>query len=140
MTLSDKAKSEAEFNYAEFSSYHDHYNHYWESPILSGSAQVGTQLYRGRLIPRHILHGWGPAVRRLVVMGVTFKGIGLNVSRFGGANAALPQWRESIVHTPLTLPWSYERAFDDIIAQQDRITKEVQPVIEAGNAWRRRAL
>jgi hypothetical protein len=66
-------------------------------------------------------------------MGVTFIGAGLDVSHFGpdNANAVLPQWRNSIVHAGLTLPYSLQVPFESMIAQQDRITNEVQPVIEA---------
>jgi hypothetical protein len=66
-------------------------------------------------------------------MGVIFIGVGTNVSPFGGkqANAVLPQWRDSIVQASLTLPWSFNVPFEDMVAEQDRMTNEVQPVIEA---------
>ncbi|KAK2061109.1 FAD binding domain-containing protein [Colletotrichum caudatum] len=119
-------------DYTSFDSYRDHYDHYW-GPLPSGNIQVGTQLFGGRLLPRAALPTFGPTARRLVDLGVTYIGVGLNVSRFGGdgANAVLPQWRDSIAQVSLTLPWSFEAPFADMVALQDRMTEVVQPVIEA---------
>ncbi|GKT89339.1 FAD binding domain-containing protein [Colletotrichum tofieldiae] len=94
-------------NYTSYDTYRDHYNNYW-GPLPSGNIQ-------------------------LVELGVTYIGVGLNVSHFGGdgANAVLPQWRDSIVQVSLTLPWSFEVPFEDMVAEQSRMTEVVQPVIEA---------
>ncbi|KAK1999626.1 FAD binding domain-containing protein [Colletotrichum falcatum] len=118
--------------YTSFDTYREHYDHYW-GPLPSGNIQVGTQLFGGRLLPRAVLPSFGPTARRLVELGVTYIGVGLNVSRFGGdgANAVLPQWRDSIVQVSLTLPWSFEALFADMVAEQTRMTNVVQPVIEA---------
>ncbi|KAF6824085.1 FAD binding domain-containing protein [Colletotrichum musicola] len=118
--------------YTEFESYRDHYDHYW-GPLPSGNIQVGTQLFGGRLLPRSVLPSFGPTARQLVELGVTYIGVGLDVSRFGGdgANAVLPQWRDSIVQVSLTLPWSFDVPFADMVAEQNRMTEVVQPVIEA---------
>ncbi|KAL2881629.1 hypothetical protein SGCOL_003198 [Colletotrichum sp. CLE4] len=124
-------------NLTSFDSYRDHYNNYW-GPLPSGNIQVGTQLFGGRLLPRAVLPDFGPTARSLVELGVTYIGVGLNVSHFGhdGAdnakfNAVLPQWRDSIVQVSLTLPWSFEVPFEDMVAEQTRMTEVVQPVIEA---------
>ncbi|GKT40443.1 FAD-linked oxidoreductase ZEB1 [Colletotrichum spaethianum] len=119
-------------NYTSFDTYRDHYNNYW-GPLPSGNIQVGTQLFGGRLIPRSVLPNFGPTAQQLVELGVTYIGVGLNVSHFGGdgANAVLPQWRDSIVAASLTLPWSFEVPFADMLAEQNRMTEVVQPVIEA---------
>lgn len=119
-------------NVTEFASYHDHFDNYW-GPLPAGNIQVGTTLFGGRLIPRDVLPDFGPTARKLVEMGVTFIGVGTNVSRFGGrdVNAVLPQWRDSIIQSSLTLPYSFDVPFKDMLAEQDRITREVQPVIEA---------
>ena len=118
----------------EFDSYHEHYENYW-GPLPAGNIQVGTQLFGGRLIPRDVLPRFGPTARELSEMGVIFIGVGTDVSPFGGgdkkANAVLPQWRDSIVQASLTLPWSFTVPFEDMVAEQDRMTNEVQPVIEA---------
>ncbi|KAH6606122.1 hypothetical protein Trco_005275 [Trichoderma cornu-damae] len=118
--------------YTQFPSYFDHYQNYW-GPFPAGNIQVGTSLFGGRLIPRSALPTFSPTARQLVELGVTFIGVGLNVSHFGGsqANAVLPQWRSSIVEVSLTLPYSFQAPFQDMIATQDTITTVVQPVIEA---------
>lgn len=66
-------------------------------------------------------------------MGVTYIGVGHNVSRFGqnNVNSVLPQWRESIVQVSLTLPWSFQVPFEDGVEAQQKITDQIQPVIEA---------
>ncbi|KAM0328551.1 hypothetical protein ACHAQA_004958 [Verticillium albo-atrum] len=121
-----------EVTYTEYDTYADHYDHYW-GPLPSGNIQVGTDLFGGRLLPRAALPSFSPTARQLVELGVVFIGVGLNVSPFGkdNANAVLPQWRDSIVQVSLTLPWDFEAPFEEMIAVQDRITNEVQPVIEA---------
>lgn len=118
--------------YTEFPSYHDHFDHYW-GPLPAGNIQVGTALFGGRLIPRSVLPKFSPTARKLSRMGVTFIGVGLNVSSFGqgGANAVLPQWRSSIVQTSVTLPWNFDVPIGDMVATQDRITNEIQPILEA---------
>ncbi|KAK1248264.1 LOW QUALITY PROTEIN: hypothetical protein MKX08_006484 [Trichoderma sp. CBMAI-0020] len=118
--------------YTQFASYFAHYQHYW-GPFPAGNIQVGTDLFGGRLIPRAALPTFSPTAQKLVGLGVTFIGVGLNVSRFGGdsANAVLPQWRSSIVEASLTLPYSFQAPFQDMVATQDTITNVVQPVIEA---------
>ncbi|RBQ82438.1 hypothetical protein VDGD_09255 [Verticillium dahliae] len=123
---------ELEVAYTEFSSYADHYDHYW-GPLPSGNIQVGTDLFGGRLLPRQVLPDFAPTTRKLVELGVVFIGVGLDVSPFGknNTNAVLPQWRDSIVQVSLTLPWDFEAPFEEMVALQDRITDEVQPVIEA---------
>ncbi|KAI1760167.1 FAD-binding domain-containing protein [Hypoxylon sp. FL1150] len=116
----------------EFASYSDHYNNYW-GPLPEGNIQVGTQLFGGRLIPRSVLPNFGPTARKIAGMGVTYIGVGHNVSRFGQdrVNSVLPQWRDSIVQVSLTLPWSFQVSFENGVEAQQRITDQIQPVIEA---------
>lgn len=118
--------------FTQFSSYYEHYDNYW-GPLPAGNIQVGTTLFGGRLIPRSVLPDFGPTAHKLVDMGVTFIGVGTDVSAFGKhhANAVLPQWRESIVQSSLTLPYSFDVPFEDMIAAQNRITNEVQPLVDA---------
>ena len=118
--------------FTQYSSYYDHYDHYW-GPLPAGNIQVGTSLFGGRLLPRSKLSSFSPTARKLADMGVIFIGVGLNVSKFGGngANAVLPQWRNSIVQVSLTLPWDFQAPWEDMVATQQRITDEIQPVIEA---------
>lgn len=118
--------------YTEYSSYYEHYGHYW-GPLPAGNIQVGDSLFGGRLMPRAALPSFGKTARQLAKMGATYIGVGTNVSRFGAnnANAVLPQWRSSLVQVSLTLPWSFDAPFADMVAAQNRITNEIQPVIEA---------
>lgn len=119
-------------NITEFGSYYDHYDHYW-GPLPAGNIQVGTTLFGGRLIDRPALSNFSATAKALARANVTFIGVGLDVSKQGrGAmNAVLPQWRRSIVTASLTLPWSFDVPFADMVAAQDRITHEVQPLVEA---------
>ncbi|KAI4861943.1 FAD-binding domain-containing protein [Hypoxylon rubiginosum] len=116
----------------QFSSYSDHYDNYW-GPLPEGNIQVGTQLFGGRLIPRSVLPDFSTTTRKIAEMGVTYIGVGHNVSRFGQdrVNSVLPQWRESIVQVSLTLPWSFQVPFEEGIEAQRKITDEIQPIIEA---------
>ncbi|ETS81059.1 hypothetical protein PFICI_06061 [Pestalotiopsis fici W106-1] len=116
-------------NYTEFSSYYDHYDHYW-GPLPLGNIQVGTSLYGGRLILRDQIGGISQASRDLAAEGTTFIGVSTNVSRFGGDNAVLPQWRETIVHATLALPWNNSAPWSDDLAQQAHVTDVVVPIIE----------
>ncbi|KAI0380480.1 FAD-binding domain-containing protein [Hypomontagnella monticulosa] len=118
--------------FTEFSSYSDHYDNYW-GPLPEGNIQVGTQLFGGRLIPRSVLPNFSSTARKIAEMGVTYIGVGHNVSRFGqdNVNSVLPQWRHSIVQVSLTLPWSFQVPFAEGVEAQRRITDQIQPVIEA---------
>lgn len=117
-------------NSTQFPSYYDHFTHYW-GPFPSGDIQIGTSLFGGRLISRSALSKFSSTARSLIDKGVTFIGVGLNVSHFGGDNAVLPAWRDALVSTSLTLPWSFEELFEEQVAKQDRITREIQPLVDA---------
>ncbi|KAJ6467778.1 hypothetical protein C8R45DRAFT_473818 [Mycena sanguinolenta] len=118
-------------NYTEFSSYYDHYNHYF-GPLPTGTIQVGIELFGGRLIPRSVVPSFSVTTRALSDLGVTFIGVGLDVSRFKDRNnAVLPQWRDSIVSASLTLPYSFTVPFAEMVTEQDAITNQVQPLVEA---------
>ncbi|KAJ3536494.1 hypothetical protein NM208_g6691 [Fusarium decemcellulare] len=116
----------------EFASYYDHYVHYL-GPFPAGNIPVGTQLFGGRLIPRSKIRDFSPTARKLVDMGTISIGVGLNVSKFGGqhVNSVLPQWRDSIVQLSPTLSWDFEAPWKNMLATQQRITDEIQPVLEA---------
>ncbi|KAJ7194348.1 hypothetical protein GGX14DRAFT_552786 [Mycena pura] len=118
--------------FTSFASYRDHFGHYW-GPLPAGNIQVGVDLFGGRLIPRDVLPRFGPTARTLIDLGITTIGVGLNVSRFGGggANAVLPQWRDSLVSASLVLPYSFSAPFAEMRAAQETITRIVQPVVEA---------
>ncbi len=119
--------------YTEFPSYYEHFEHYW-GPLPEGNIQVGTLLFGGRLISRSALTNFSSAARRIAEKDATFIGVGTDVSGFGrhpyNENAVLPQWREAIISASLTLPWSFQLPFQEMIDMQLKITKEVQPIIE----------
>ncbi|XDG05157.1 hypothetical protein ABKA04_004772 [Annulohypoxylon sp. FPYF3050] len=119
-------------NFTEFPSYYEHYDNYW-GPLPDGNIQVGTQLFGGRLIPRSVLPNFSPTARKIAEMGVTYIGVGLNISQFGQGtvNSVLPQWRDTIIHASLTLPWSFEVPFEEGIETQLNMTNYVQPIVEA---------
>ncbi|KAI6765284.1 hypothetical protein HG531_012383 [Fusarium graminearum] len=118
--------------FTNFSSYYEHYDHYW-GPLPAGNIQIGTQIFGGRLLPRNKVDEFAPTARKLAGMGVTYIGVGLNVSKFGAnsGNSVLPQWRDSLVMVSLTLPWDNEAPWEEMLAAQRKMTEVVQPVIEA---------
>lgn len=75
------------------------------------------------------------AYRNITENGVTFIGVGLNVSSSaiteGVSNAVLPAWRNALVHSTLTLPWNFTAPWEDMIALQDQMTYSVVPQMEA---------
>lgn len=116
--------------YTEFSSYQDHYDHYW-GPLPLGNIQVGTSLYGGRLVLRNQVTDLGQTARDIAAQGVTFIGVSTNVSRFGGDNAVLPAWRDTIVQVTLGLPWNFSAAWSDDLELQQQMSDVVVPIIEA---------
>jgi FAD/FMN-containing dehydrogenase len=119
-------------SFTHFSSYYEHYDHYW-GPLPAGNIQVGTQIFGGRLLPRDRVNEFAPTARKIAKMGVIYIGVGLNVSKFGreSANSVLPQWRDSIAQVSLTLPWDNEAPWEEMLASQKKMTEKIQPVIEA---------
>ncbi|KAI0126627.1 hypothetical protein BJ170DRAFT_629451 [Xylariales sp. AK1849] len=115
--------------YTEFSSYLDHYEHYW-GPLPLGNIQVGTSQYGGRLIKRPQILNFRDTARAIADQGVMFSGVGTNVSRFGGYNAVLPAWREAIVHGILSLPWNFTAPWAEGLDTQRKMTDIIQPIIE----------
>ncbi|KAK8061450.1 hypothetical protein PG994_007816 [Apiospora phragmitis] len=100
---------------------------------------VGTAQYGGRLIQRSQLGNFSGAARALAEQGVTFIGVGTNVSAHSGGrpgrdnnkNAVLPAWREAIVSATLSLPWNFTAPWAEALATQREMTEVVQPIIEA---------
>ncbi|KAG8673900.1 hypothetical protein FPOAC2_07401 [Fusarium poae] len=118
--------------FTHFSSYYEHYDHYW-GPLPAGNIQIGTQIFGGRLLPRDKVNDFAPTARKLAELGVIYIGVGLNVSKFGGdsGNAVLPQWRHSVAQVSLTLPWDNEAPWEEMLAAQKKMTEVIQPVIES---------
>ena len=121
-------------DYTQFPSYHDHYNHYW-GPFPAGNIPVGVNLFGGRLVPRRALPAFSTTARQLLDRDVLFIGVGLNVSRFGGRdasdNAVLPAWRDTVVSAVPTFDYDFTVPLEEMRARQDRITREIQPLVDA---------
>ncbi|KAL9037539.1 MAG: hypothetical protein Q9180_003661 [Flavoplaca navasiana] len=119
-------------NYTQFNSYHQHYSRYYGPYPAGRFGIVGETLLGGRLLLRDALPNVGPAINETLQMGVSFIGQSLNVSRFQSpARAVLPQWRNAAAMSAYTLPYEFTVPFSDMEAQQDRITDQVMPRIEA---------
>ncbi|KAK2053783.1 FAD binding domain-containing protein [Colletotrichum caudatum] len=118
--------------YSEFKSYYDHYDKYF-GPLPVGNIQVGIAQYGGRLIPRSNITNIGSFSRSVAEKGVTFIGVGTDVSKFGNkeTNSVTPAWRETIVHATLTTVWNFTAPWDEMLANQDLMTNVVQKEIEA---------
>ncbi|KAK1760971.1 hypothetical protein QBC47DRAFT_18975 [Echria macrotheca] len=121
--------------YSETATYYDHYDKYF-GPLPNGAIQIGIAQYGGRLIPRSVVGDAALAAtaRSIVEKGVTWIGVGTDVSAFGadGRNAVLPAWRDAAVHVTLTTPWSFDPArWGDMLAAQELMTAEIMPAIEA---------
>lgn len=123
--------------YVESASYYDHYDHYF-GPLPDGDISVGIAQYGGRLVPRAVVaandtSAFDDALRLIAEQGVTFIGVGTDVSSFAtyDQNGVLPAWRDALVHATLTTPWSFEPAdWDQMLAYQTLMTDTVMPAIE----------
>ncbi|KAH7134114.1 isoamyl alcohol oxidase [Dactylonectria macrodidyma] len=118
--------------YSEYDTYYEHYDQYF-GPLPLGNIQVGIAQYGARLIPRDVVANISDTWQTIVEAGVTWIGVGTDVGSFGSAktNSVHPAWRNAIVHTTLTLPWSFTAPWSDAIATQNKMTNEIIPLIEA---------
>jgi FAD/FMN-containing dehydrogenase len=125
-------------SYTTSATYEDHYNTYF-GPLPYGNIEVGIAQYGGRLIQRanvaNNLPALSAAYRNITENGVTFIGVGVNVSSptitNSVSNAVLPAWRTALVHATLTVPWSFIAPWADMIALQDEMTYSIVPQMEA---------
>ncbi|EDU47083.1 GlcD FAD FMN-containing dehydrogenase [Pyrenophora tritici-repentis] len=120
-------------NYTTFGSYHDHYLYYF-GPLPEGLfGTAGSDLIGGRFLLRDALQGVGTAINASVLSkGGMFIGQSMNVSRFASATRAVhPQWRHAVVMSSYSLPYSFDVPFANMQVQQDRITQDIMPAIEA---------
>ncbi|KAK7951458.1 uncharacterized protein PG986_007186 [Apiospora aurea] len=118
--------------YSQFESYYEHYDHYF-GPLPLGNIQVGIAQYGARLIPRGVAANISTMWRSVVEQGVTWIGVGTDVSSFGTSETTSvhPAWRDALVHTTLTLPWNFTAPWEEMVALQDKMTKEIMPEVEA---------
>ncbi|KAJ0109699.1 hypothetical protein J7T55_014261 [Diaporthe amygdali] len=124
-------------SYNQSCSYYKHYDTYF-GPLPVGAIQVGIAQYGARLIPRSVVQGnstaLNQAARAIAEQGVTWIGVGTDVSRFATdeQNAVLPAWRKALVHATLTTVWSFDpEDWDQMLANQQLMTDTVIPTIEA---------
>ncbi|KAJ7037227.1 FAD binding domain protein [Mycena alexandri] len=118
--------------YAQFDSYLNSFNAMF-SPIEVSIAQYG-----GRLIPRSVVENNNTALtqayRDINNLGGQFIGVGVNVSKavVGDVyNAVNPGWRDAVIHTVITTPWSFEAPWSEMLANQRLMTNEMLPKLAA---------
>ena len=121
--------------YTSHASYHDYYWHYY-GPMPAGLfGGAGDQLMGGRFLLRDALPGVTPAIlSEIMSKGVTFIGQALNVGKFGSKKAkraVAPQWRDAVVMSAYSMPFTFDVPHAEMAARQDFITNEIQPLIEA---------
>lgn len=123
-------------SFSQKASYHDHYDQFF-GPLPDGAIKVGIAQYGGRLIPKDTSinnpHGLSKTSRYIAEKGVTFIGVGTDVSPFGknSQNAVLPAWHKALVHATLTTKWSFDPAkWNQMLANQDPMTNDIMPAIE----------
>ncbi|KAK4453107.1 putative isoamyl alcohol oxidase [Podospora aff. communis PSN243] len=125
--------------YSETANYWDHYDQYF-GPLPNGAIQIGIAQYGGRLVPRRTVTNSASAAtlastaRFIAEQGVTWIGVGTDVSRFGRnrSNSVLPAWRDALVHVTLTTPWSFDPAqWGAMLDYQGFMTNTIMPAIEA---------
>ena len=100
--------------------------------------QVNILQYGGRLIPRSVVEETPDAliaaIRTINARGAQFIGATGSTSLAVAGdvdNAVLPGWRTSLIDGIITTPWNFSAPFADMRADQDRITNELMPPLEA---------
>ena len=130
MTKLDDLNIKYTSNFVEFDSYLDHFNVMFDSnPIDVGIAQYG-----GRFIPRSVVENNNTALtaayRFINEQGAQFIGVAANTSlaRAGHPdNAVNPGWRDNLIDTVITTPWSFTAPWEDMLAYQDLMTDVLIP-------------
>ena len=119
-------------NYTQFDSYYEHYTNYYGPLPVGAFGVAGELLMGGRLLLRDDLPTVGPALNSIFELGVRVIGQAMNVSRFADPSrrAVLPQWRDAVVMSAYTFPYSFTVPFSDMAATQNNITDTVMPIIE----------
>ncbi|KAK4144972.1 uncharacterized protein C8A04DRAFT_36112 [Dichotomopilus funicola] len=118
-------------------SFLDHYNKYM-GPLPNGNFAVESYQFGSRLIPRSVLvnnnDGLQAVIQNLTSNGVILAASAANYSALPGSpsNAVLPQWRDTTIQLQLVTPWSSDpAAWPAMLADQQRITREIVPQVEA---------
>ncbi|KAM0450938.1 hypothetical protein ACHAO4_006330 [Trichoderma viride] len=124
----------ATIKYTELS-YFDHYATYM-GPLPYGSLDIGDFNYGSRLIPRSVLvnnnDDLQAVIQNLTAQGVVMAGSSANYARPAGVNnAVLPAWRDTTIHLQIGTPWNNTAPFSQMIADQNTITNDFMPQLEA---------
>ncbi|KAJ5150353.1 FAD-binding type 2 [Penicillium canariense] len=118
-------------NYTQFDTYNEHYDSYYGPLPVGVFGSAGEYLMGGRLLHRDMLQHLGDAINQTLLLGVRVIGQATNVKKFRSeARAVLPQWRDTLVMSSYTLPYSFEVPFSKMTAEQDYITDHIMPIIE----------
>ncbi|KAG4441556.1 hypothetical protein IFR05_002941 [Cadophora sp. M221] len=126
-------------SYTDSATYADHYERYM-GPLPYGNIGVSEYQFGSRLVPRSVVEDRNPplqaVLRNVTEAGVMVVGVATDVSapvKSGNiSNAVLPAWRDALVHTYLTTSWnSSASAWDDMLRNQDLMTNEWMPQLEA---------
>lgn len=127
-----------EVAYTEFATYEEHYATYM-GPLPYGNIGAEEYQFGSRLVPRSVVQdnndGLQAVLRNITENGVLLVGIATDVSapvKSGNvSNAVLPAWREALIHTYLTTAWNSTAPWSDMIHEQDLMTDEFVPQLEA---------
>jgi len=127
-----------EVAYTEFATYEEHYATYM-GPLPYGNIGAEEYQFGSRLVPRSVVQdnndGLQAVLRNVTENGVLLVGIATDVSapvKSGNvSNAVLPAWRDALIHTYLTTPWNSTAPWSDMIHEQDLMTDEFVPQLEA---------
>lgn len=108
---------------------------------MQAPIQVGIAQYGGWLVPRSVVQEQNDALmdayRYITEDGATFIGVGLNVSRalvgedIDEINAVQPAWRETLIDTTITTPWSWTASRAAMVAEQRKMTEQYIPRLAA---------
>ncbi|KAJ7880121.1 hypothetical protein B0H13DRAFT_2542387 [Mycena leptocephala] len=117
--------------YAQFDSYLDSFD------AMFSAIEVSIVQYGGRLIPRSVIENntaLTQAYHDINNLGGQFIGVGINVSKavVGDVhNAVNPGWRDTLIHSVITTPWSFEAPWGEMLANQRLMTNEMLPKLAA---------
>jgi FAD/FMN-containing dehydrogenase len=104
-------------------------------PLPDGHIKAAAFQFGGRLIPRDVVENdtdsFNKVIRDLTSKGVICVGSSVTFKAYPGAsNAVHPAWRKAIMSMQIGTLWDGTR-WDDMLADQKRITNEFMPQLEA---------
>lgn len=121
--------------YSELS-YRDHYARYL-GPLPQGAFEVQRYQFGGRLIPRDVIENNNDVLQEvlgnLTSQGVLAVGSAASYKKPGKthSNSVHPAWRNTLVQMQLITNWDSLAPWEDMMADQKKITEDFMPQIEA---------